>query len=123
MNHKIPLVQLIGESSWFNNGVDYKAMQTKVGLQKISTYAQGIGPWIGHVYKKGEQNNDFHQTNLVKWAHEKGLLVHAYTLRKDQIPSFAKSYKDLLEKVFVQAQVDGVFTDHSMETKLLLREH
>ena len=42
---KIPLVQLIGESSWFNNGVDYKVMQTTEGLQQIATYAQGIGPW------------------------------------------------------------------------------
>ena len=122
MNLNIPLIQLIGESSWFKNGVDYKAMQTKEGLQKISTYAKGIGPWIGHIYRKGKKEGLFNNTDLVKWAHEKGLLVHAYTLRKDQIPSFAQSYKDLLEKVFFKAQVDGVFTDHVAETKRILKE-
>ena len=55
MNPKIPLIQLIGESSWFNNGVNYKEMQTREGLQKISNYAQGIGPWIGHIYKKSKK--------------------------------------------------------------------
>ena len=119
---KIPLVQLIGESTWFNNGVDYKVMQTKEGLQQIATYAQGIGPWIGHIYKKKVSGNTFNPTDLVKLAHEKGLLVHAYTLRRDQIPPFAKNYRDLLEKVFLKAEVDGAFTDHVLETKTILKE-
>jgi len=122
MNSNIPLVQLIGESSWFNNGVNYKVMQTKVGLQEIATYAQGIGPWIGHIYKKNKKQEGFDQTNLVQKAHEKGLVVHAYTLRADQIPPFAKNYKDLLTKVFLKASVDGAFTDHVLETKNILEE-
>ena len=122
MHPKVPLVQLIGESSWFNNGVDYKVMQTKEGLKKIADYAQGIGPWIGHIYKKEINKEGFNHTDLVKLAHERGLLVHAYTLRKDQIPPFAKNYKELLEKVFLKAKVDGAFTDHVLETKNLLKE-
>tara|TARA_B100000683_G_scaffold256125_1_gene276355 strand:- start:251 stop:1282 length:1032 start_codon:yes stop_codon:yes gene_type:complete len=122
MKPNIPLVQLIGESSWFKNGVNYKEMQTREGLQKISTYAQGIGPWIGHIYKKSRMGEGFDKTELVKKAHEKGLVVHAYTLRRDQIPPFAQNYKDLLKKVFLNAQVDGAFTDHVLETKNILKE-
>ncbi len=122
MNPNIPLVQLIGESSWFNNGVDYQSMQTPKGLQKIATYAQGIGPWIGHIYKRVKKDASYNETELVKLAHEKGLVVHAYTLRIDQIPPFAKNYKDLLKKVFLKAKVDGAFTDHVLETKNLLKE-
>lgn len=53
-------------------------MITPTGLEEIATYADGIGPWMGHVL-----NPVLEPTGLVDDARAAGLTVHPWTLRKE----------------------------------------
>ena len=44
-------------------------------------------------------------------AHASGLLVHPYTLRRDELPKGINSFTELLDILIYQAGVDGLFTD------------
>ena len=71
------------------------------GLDEIATYAAGIG-----VSTFGLAND----ATLVGRVHERGLLVHVFTLRADgerRTGSFADEVVDLAGR-----GIDGVFTDH-----------
>ena len=96
MEPTLPLVQLIS-NSW-----PYAKMRTESGLDEIATYAAGIGPSKTII----ETNPKF-----VEWAHERRLVVHPYTFRKDQLPSKYKSIEDELNQFYFVYGVDGVFTD------------
>lgn len=93
---KIPLVQLIS-ANW-----SYAGMWTKSGLDQIATYASGIGP-----SKKIIENNP----QFVDWAHERGLVVHPYVFRRDELPSKYASLEDELKQFYFTYNVDGLFTD------------
>jgi len=76
------LVQLIGDNAWQEADTDFDAMQT-------------------------EAQSD---TGLVELAHAAGLLVHAYTLRKDALPQYAESFQQALSQL-EESKIDGLFTD------------
>lgn len=103
----LPLIQLIGENAWGEDGaVDYNAMREADGLKQVARYARGIGPRIEHVI-----NDQLKPTPLVATAKQHGLLVHPYTLRADQLSAGAQSLDALHKALFIDARVDGVFTD------------
>lgn len=97
---------------------------TSSGLDFIKTYADGIGPWKPYLLKTvadgvdrtgdGVINlNDRRvdgTTGVIELAHQKGLMVHAYTFRDD---ASGYGFKD--PKVEMQAYfklgLDGLFTD------------
>ncbi len=54
-------------------------MITPTGLTEIAAYADGIGPWLGHVLDPATMQ----ATSLVEDAHAAGLKVHPWTLRKE----------------------------------------
>ncbi|MEA3238785.1 MAG: glycerophosphodiester phosphodiesterase [Candidatus Bipolaricaulota bacterium] len=93
---KIPLIQLVS-ASWA-----YASMWTEEGLDAIASYANGIGP----SKKIIEKNPQF-----VAWAHERDLVVHPYTFRKDSLPSQYANLSDELDRFYYHYNVDGVFTD------------
>ncbi|MGY8813998.1 MAG: glycerophosphodiester phosphodiesterase [Gammaproteobacteria bacterium] len=109
LNSKLKLVQLIGKNSWNEADTDYKLMRTPEGLQNIARYANGIGPSIDHIL--ASRFGKVTVTKLLNEAHKRNLVVHPYTLRKDALPNYASSFDELLELLFDQAGVDGVFTD------------
>ena len=92
----LPLIQLVS-ASWA-----YGSMWTEQGLDAIAAYAAGIGP-----SKTIIENNP----GYVEWAHTRGLVVHPYTFRKDQLPSQYASLSDELDQFYYEYNVDGVFTD------------
>ena len=51
-------------------------------------------------------------TGLIEAAHRHGLLVHAYTLRADQLPEMIGSIDAAMYTLREQLGLDGVFTDH-----------
>ena len=108
---RIKLTQLIGENRWQLSSTDFDYLKTEVGLNEVSEYADGIGPWINHVVTGKNISGDLKLTGLVKMAHLRNLKVHPYTLRKDRLPSYAETFEDLLHIFFNLAQVDGVITD------------
>lgn len=98
MGSDLPMVQLIGGS-----GQVYDEMVTADGLDDVATYADGIGP----------DKNRIADTRgaLVHEAHQRGLLVHPYTFRADQLPDGTRRLEDELRLYYHRYDVDGLFTD------------
>jgi len=96
LGSRLPQIQLLG-------GERNSPMLTKEGLDAIAVYANGIGPAKSAI----EANPVF-----VKWAHERGLAVHPYTLRADSLPSKYGAFEAELEQFYSVYAVDGVFIDH-----------
>jgi glycerophosphoryl diester phosphodiesterase len=112
----------------------YSDLVTDAGLDFIKTYADGIGPWKPYIipYTYTDANNgqkpddvngdgsvdarDFTKlpaTDLVKRAHQKKLMVHAYTFRNEayRLLSDYKNDPEAEYKDFFGLGVDGVFSD------------
>lgn len=98
MHSDLPQIQLIEDS-----GETFDAMVTPAGLDEIATYADGIGP----------DKNRIADTDgaLVTLAHQRGLKVHPYTFRADQLPDGTRRLEDELRRYYFQYDVDGLFTD------------
>ena len=79
-------------------------------LSSFAQYADGVGPWY-RLFFSEPIDNKFTFTNFIKEAHSLGLQVHTYTLRADNLWEF-NSFTQMLEVILLQADVDGVFTDH-----------
>lgn len=117
----LPLVQLIAATDWGEkliqvNGTiqnyDYDWMLEKGGLDKVATYADGIGPWYPMLMEiKGGQPR---ANNVVRRAHRRQLQVHPYTFRADpeKLPEEFDSFNQFLHFAAYQLRVDGLFTDH-----------
>ena len=110
----IPLIQLIADDSWKESSNNYSSMLTRQGLEKIKTYAVGIGPWIPQVFRGLKKGRPL-WTPVVALAREVGLKVHAYTFRKEELPVGIDKFEDLLAYFIKDAAVDGIFTDFPRE--------
>lgn len=90
---------------------DNTALLQPEGLAEVARYADGIGPALTALFdvKKGKPVKP---SAVVKNAHALGLVVHPYTVRKDAQPKFAGTTERMLELLFREAGVDGVFADH-----------
>lgn len=108
---KYPLIQLIADNSWKESNDDYDYLMSPAGLKEVSQYASGIGMWIPHIM--GDKN-------IVKNAHALGLKVHAYTVRRDELPTGIKNHDHLLDELFTNFKVDGIFSDFADQAKLYL---
>lgn len=101
----IALFQLIGSAAEFD------PLLSDDGLAKIATYVDGIGPSMTRIVAPNSTRSDLQISDLVERAHKHGLLVHPYTFRRDQLPSYVDNYDELLDIFLDEADVDGVFTD------------
>ncbi|MBX3436522.1 MAG: glycerophosphodiester phosphodiesterase [Planctomycetaceae bacterium] len=108
---QLRIVQLIGENSWKEAASDYDAMRTSEGLRRVAEYAEGIGPALPQVISGVTVDRAAIVTPLVAAAHEQGLVVHPYTLRADDLPKWCNDFDSLLRMCYVDANVDGLFTD------------
>jgi glycerophosphoryl diester phosphodiesterase len=108
----LPLIQLIGDNSWGEDtGADYQHMQTTEGLADVATYADGIGPWLMQIYQGRGPDGEPRLSRLVDRARGRGLLVHPYTFRQDELPEGIEAFSQLLDIFIGQVGVDGLFTD------------
>lgn len=114
------LVQLIGENAWGDSDADYEAMRGPAGLDAIARVADGIGPWMPQVLN-WKPDGTPETTDLVALAHARGLVVHAYTLRCDQLPPHAPDLAAVHAALFGLARVDGLFSDFPDRTLAALR--
>ncbi len=120
----LPLIQLIADNSWGeDSGVDYDFLQTAAGLDSIAGYADGIGPWLMQIYRGKRADGSVELSNLVTLAQERGLQVHPYTFRADQLPPGIDSFDELLDVFLQQAGVDGLFTDFPDLARDYLLQH
>jgi len=117
---KLRMTQLIGQSGEEEDSADdYAAMTTAAGLVDIARFADAIGPSIRQVLAKDSIGIPV-PTDLTKNAHKAGLLVHPYTLRRDNLPK-GISEGMVLTLLFNIAGVDGVFTDFPDSSVAFLR--
>ena len=108
----LPLIQLIAENSWGeDSAVDYDYLRSASGLDEIASYADGIGPWVAHIYQGKDASGAPRVSSLVEQAQARGLLVHPYTLRSDDLPADMADFNELLDLLLRDQGVDGVFTD------------
>lgn len=108
----LPMIQLIGENNWGEDSeVDYDYLRTPEGLSYVASYAQGIGPFLPHIYLGKTASGSARLSELVELAHARGLQVHPYTFRRDELPAGIESFAELLDIFIRQAGIDGLFTD------------
>lgn len=108
----LPMIQLIGENNWGeDSAVDYDYLRTPEGLSYVASYAQGIGPFLPHIYLGKTAPGSARLSELVELAHARGLQVHPYTFRRDELPAGIDSFAELLDIFIRQAGIDGLFTD------------
>lgn len=103
----LPQVQLIADRR------DFRSMTEDDGLDAIAEYADGIGP---------SKNLILRDPSLVERAHARGLVVHPYTLRADDVPGAFANHADEVRAFFVNHGVDGFFTDHPDQTLAALQD-
>ena len=97
---------------------------SNVGLSFVATYADGIGPWKPYLLQTVadgvDRNGDgvvngldrlvVGSTGVIEAAHERGLLVHTWTMRDDAgILGFESGQAEI--EAYLRLGVDGVFTD------------
>lgn len=118
-----PLVLLIAPEGGPYDEPDmrWSDMLSPTGLEEIAAYADGIGPWLGHVLDPATMA----QTGLVARAQAFGLKVHPWTLRKENGflppalqseggPSADGQYRTLWRAALASG-ADGFFTDNVSE--------
>lgn len=88
----------------------YSKRPSKEKLNQIAGFADGIGINIEALMDPTPEG-DVQPNDIVQQAHEVALQVHAWTFRSDQLPIWAPNSDDLLEQLFRQSGVDGIFAD------------
>ncbi|MBI5692282.1 MAG: glycerophosphodiester phosphodiesterase [Verrucomicrobia bacterium] len=114
------LVMLIAAAAKEADGVDHGQLCTAEGLAELAALVDGIGPNIGRIVTWAP-GGAAKVSELTKLAHAKGLVVHPYTVRWDDLPKGCPSVDDLHTALFRHAGVDGVFTDFTDVTVKWLR--
>ncbi len=117
---RLKLVQLIGEDDWETEPTNYGALRTKRGLRKLAKTVDGIGPWIRQLYRHRKRDGRVSDKQLVRRAHEAGLIVHPYTFRSDALPRGFRTFEQLLEYTIEELSIDGLFTDFPDEVRRYL---
>lgn len=130
MQMELKLIQLIDD----NNGNETKSLQwgewvnynydwitSKSGLRTLSASVSGLGMDKSMLV---DEAGKLLRPELVSDAHSLGMVVHAYTFRreKEALPSYADSFEALLEFFYFKVGVDGVFTDYCGDAVLFLQK-
>lgn len=89
----------------------YDGMLKPEAMKTLSQYVDGIGPGYHMLVAEGSTKGHIRLTEMVKAAHQNGLVVHPYTVRSDQLPDWVDNVNQLFHVMYNQADVDGLFTD------------
>ncbi|MEE4277159.1 MAG: glycerophosphodiester phosphodiesterase [Halieaceae bacterium] len=120
LGSRLPLIQLIGENTWAEDGeVDFEHLRSDAGLDAVARYADGIGPWLMQLYRGRDAAGEVQLSDLAERAHARGLLVHPYTFRADELPPGIESFAELHRIFLGELGVDGLFTDFPDRSRAL----
>jgi glycerophosphoryl diester phosphodiesterase len=101
----------------------YQDMIKPTGLKKISEYAQAIGVNKNLIIPRDSTGKLQPPTELVNYAHQENLLVHAWTFRNENcfLPLDYQNNPKAEYKLFFELGIDGVFTDFTDNAYAVLR--
>ena len=105
---RLKLVQLISGNLWREAEFDPSNLGKTV-LQ-IAQYADGIGPPLGPSDTSEDEDDYLHWISLTKLAHDRGLVVHPYTFKKEMLPE-GSNLVTFTANFLKRTGVDGFFTD------------
>jgi len=113
------MIQLLGDDAWKNESGVVDESKMKAELAAVAEYAQGGGPDLRSLVRVNTEGVAV-PNSAVGEAHRLGLLVHAYTFRRDALPEFTPTYEELV-RLYVQViGIDGLFTDFTDTTVELI---
>jgi glycerophosphoryl diester phosphodiesterase len=91
---------------------------TDEGLEEISTYADGVGPWKRYIVSTLGTGPESARilappTDLIERAHAHGLLIHTWTFRNEQSRLVSDYDGNPINEYlqFYELGIDGVFSD------------
>ena len=91
---------------------DYKYLIDPANMAEIAQYADGMGPDYNLLFDVEKSSKGHIVVNdFVRNAHNNGMIVHPYTIRKDRLPDYVVNVDELYDAVLYKADADGVFTD------------
>lgn len=111
------LLLLLGSGKKTPEGIQFKEALTPRDLPELAKTIDGIGPSL-----KGILGPDKKPTSLTAEAHAQGLVLHPYTVRADRLPKGIDSIEEFHRLLFVEAGIDGVFTDFPDLTAEFIRD-
>lgn len=97
MGCSLPMIRLLGAEAADDAHV------TGAGLDAIARYAQGIGPDKSRISDS--------RGALVEAAHARGLVVHPWTFRADELGAGFATLDDEIRCYVDDYRIDGLFTD------------
>lgn len=110
-HYKGKLIQLFAENAWGESSTDYDALLTESGIETLTKYVDGVGPWLPQLMDtKSLKNGQLVVRPWVGYAKQAKLLIHPYTFRADALPA-KLSAETLLLWLTGPVGVDGLFTD------------
>lgn len=115
------LVQLISSKANATSQSELDVLLTAKGLDELSKIVDAVGPDIGAILSTVD--GKVNVTDFVKLAHDRSLTVHPFTIRADDLPAPFKSIDELHAKLFLEAGIDGVFTDFPDQTVRFLSDN
>ncbi len=118
----LKMIQLYSDDAWKNEAGELDEARMKAELAAVAEYADGIGPSLRLLVTVGNEGVAV-PNGAVREAHRLGLLVHAYTFRRDALPEFVPSYDELVRLYVQDLGIDGLFTDFTDITRDLLNKY
>lgn len=117
------LVMLIESKAIDEDGTDHNRLCTAEGIRELATLVDGIGPATGRIVTWPAAGGEPRFSELVALAHAAKLVVHPYTVRRDDLPKNCPSIDALHAALFRTARVDGVFSDFPDLTLAWVRQN
>ena len=106
LGSELRLVQLIGENDWGESPTDFDWARRDEGLAALAGVVDALGPWLPQLRRE-----DGAVAPWVRAAQRRGLALHPYTLRADDLVAGFDSYRDGVCWLTLEARVNGFFTD------------
>lgn len=103
---RFALVQLLNRRDAENLAGDDRALDT------LNDVADGVGLPFETLIEPKPSGGRLHATRLASRLGETDILVHPYTMRRDQSPPGNINYIDALEFLIHELKVDALFCDH-----------
>lgn len=88
------------------------ALEPARGWRAVAGHAEAVGCAYTDLIELRDGGRQLGATALARTLRDAGLAIHAYTLRRDAPGAFRGDFEALLEFLFHDVGIDGVFTDH-----------